>query len=285
MSQLTTPQPRAIPTPGQQQQQQQKEPPQYDYSNVPINELEATRIKLVSLTRSLHRLHEDITSSSSAIAAAANTTTTTTANNNNTINNNNSSSTSDNTSSANGTAAAATSKLLPRWESLHSQYSVIITQLSSLSQEIFQNLAILSARNVFPLPHFPTTQQEGLLNTLLRKKPSPEVSEWIESAQEFVSNLGIDVDALIANENGINDGEEGEKFIEWCLDVIEKDNENHNFFSVYTQEEIDNGDNLKDNHLYKIDRKASAVSAAKQDKPQVGLDVDQALRFMHTGMI
>ncbi|GMM37212.1 Med8 protein [Saccharomycopsis crataegensis] len=206
--------------------QAQQLPPQYDYSSVPINELEATRIKLLSLTRSLHKLQHEI-------------------------------------------AQGAT---LPRWESLHSQYNVVITQLSAISAEIFQNYDTLASRNVYPLNNFPVTQQEGLLTTLLRKKPSPEVTAWIENAEEFITKLGVDV----TKHN--DDDEDKEDFIESCLEIMEKEKENHNFFSVFTQQEIDNGLNQQP-HPYKINNKVD------EDVPTMGMDVNQALNFIYTGKL
>lgn len=194
--------------------------PTFDYSAVPINEVEDTRIKLLGLVKSLTKLHDDI---------------------------------------------ARRSQLTP---DIHNQYSVIITQLSTLSASLLHNRDIFSSRNVYPLPTFPSTQQEGLLNTLLRKKPAPETSEWIDSSSQCVTELGVNVNAK---------REEDVDFMANCLEVFDQQRDSHNFFGVFTQQEIDDGEAQKD-HDYKVVKKVENDTAVK------GKSVNEALRFMHSGV-
>lgn len=156
---------------------------------------------------------------------------------------------------------------MPRWESLQNQYNIVITQLNSLSTELFDHYQILSSRNVYPVSAFPTTQEENLLNTLLRKRPTPEAVEWIEESEKRAEQLGAD--------DRLAETDQEDEFVAWCLDVMQTQQKKHNFFGVFTKAEAEAGESEKP-HPYKIDK-------LQQDKPSVGLDVDQALRYMYTG--
>lgn len=77
---------------------------------------------------------------------------------------------------------------------LHQQFQVLITQLSSISLQLQAHEDQLRTSNVYPLPSFPTTQQESLVTTLLRKKALPEVESWIESCSTGLTQNAIDAE-------------------------------------------------------------------------------------------
>lgn len=92
-------------------------------------------------------------------------------------------------------AASSRNVRLPPFAQLHQQFQVLITQLSSISHQLQSHQDLLRNTNVFPMPSFPTTQQEGLVTTLLRKKVLPEVSAWIDAgAQEQSQLLALDAE-------------------------------------------------------------------------------------------
>lgn len=101
---------------------------------------------------------------------------------------------------------------LPQWSSLQSQLNVILTQLSSLTFAVSHFESELNSTIVYPLPTFPTTQQEGLVTTLLRKKYLPEVQEWITDSQ-----VAEPVDYTRDTET-----------VEWCLSYFSQERSNYN---------------------------------------------------------
>lgn len=198
---------------------------QQNFEAIPVLELEAIRLKLVNITRSLRRLRDELIRSST---------------------------------SEHITVA-----------SIQNQYTVLITQFQALSAELLNNAELLNTRNVFPIPKFPVQTQELLLTVLLRKRPAPESEEWIQQAETMINDMhlaGADID---------------ESFVDYCLDIMDREKENHNFFGVFTQQEIDEGLN-KANDQFKIDRRNND---SLNDKPSIGLNVGQALKFMHCGSL
>lgn len=70
---------------------------------------------------------------------------------------------------------------LPPWPALLSQFNVLLSQLTSLSVALDMTHApALKGTLVYPTPAFPIFQQESLLLTLLRKKVTPQVQDWID---------------------------------------------------------------------------------------------------------
>ncbi|KAG7691509.1 hypothetical protein KL949_002554 [Ogataea haglerorum] len=94
----------------------------------------------------------------------------------------------------------AASATLPNWSNLQNQYNVILSQLTSFSRTMDLNKDVLKHTNVYPNTEFDTTQFEGLLTTLLRKKHLPEVAEWIESNMTDVSRERLAKDDQVAAE-------------------------------------------------------------------------------------
>lgn len=113
---------------------------------------------------------------------------------------------------------------IPSYLNLHGQFQVLITQLHSLASHLEQNSDILRSTNAFPLPAFPTTQQEGLVTTLLRKKPLPEVDEWIDAAIAECSLFNLPL---------IKDDE----LAEWCYAKIKQLESDFVFEGFYTEKQ------------------------------------------------
>lgn len=99
---------------------------------------------------------------------------------------------------------------MPGFSSLSSQLQTLVTQLQTIAAQLDANADILRLSNAFPLPEFSTTQHEGLVTTLLRKKPLPEVDEWI--------------DAAIAESEKFDDVplEKEDEFAEWCHSKVKE---------------------------------------------------------------
>ncbi|KAH3687646.1 hypothetical protein WICPIJ_001363 [Wickerhamomyces pijperi] len=133
----------------------QQQPPQTDipisYSNVPLDSLESLRLRLTQITHTLAKLSTELKT-------------------NPTISSN--------------PASNIPNAQLPSWSSIQSQLTIILTQLRSLAVSLSDHSQVLETTVVYPLPSFPTTEQEGLLTTLMRKKLSPEVVDWIQQAKE-----------------------------------------------------------------------------------------------------
>lgn len=99
---------------------------------------------------------------------------------------------------------------MPGFSSLSSQLQVLVTQLQTIASQLDANADILRLSNAFPLPEFSTTQHEGLVTTLLRKKPLPEVDEWIDIAiaeSEKYDDLPL---------------EKEDEFAEWCHSKVKE---------------------------------------------------------------
>ncbi len=65
---------------------------------------------------------------------------------------------------------------------IQSQFHVLQSQFQSLAAGLVAYEEVLSTTVVYPHPSFPVRQQENLLLTLLRRKLTLPVENWIESA-------------------------------------------------------------------------------------------------------
>lgn len=112
----------------------------------------------------------------------------------------------------------------------------------------------------YPLPTFPTTEQEGLLTTLLRKKATPEVVEWIEESKSK------NTDFLLKDDEDIT---------KWAARCTVDTKEKYNFvgFKTKQEEREANGDDEKD------------VDMADEPAVSSKYSVDQILKFMYQGDI
>lgn len=72
---------------------------------------------------------------------------------------------------------------LPSWPSLHSQFNIVLKQLVSLSETLSQYRDMLVRSVAYPLPTYPVISQDNTLKALLRKKPTPEVEDWMNSGR------------------------------------------------------------------------------------------------------
>lgn len=105
---------------------------------------------------------------------------------------------------------------MPSYQRLLAQFQTLITQLQTIVAQLDANSGVLRATNAYPLPSLPTTQHEGLVTTLLRKKPLPEVDAWIEEAiaESKLFKLPIHTD---------------DEFGEWCYAKVKELEANFDF--------------------------------------------------------
>ncbi|CEP21506.1 Mediator of RNA polymerase II transcription subunit 8 AltName: Full=Mediator complex subunit 8 [Cyberlindnera jadinii] len=192
-------------------QAEQKQP--VDHSGVPVEALEALRLRLTQLTHSLNKLQAEFKNPQ-----------------------------------------------LTHYVSLQAQLSIILTQLGSLSSTLSSYSDVLERTVAYPLPTFPTTEQEGLLTTLLRKKATPEVVEWIEESKSK------NTDFLLKDDEDIT---------KWAARCTVDTKEKYNFvgFKTKQEEREANGDDEKD------------VDIADEPAASSKYSVDQILKFMYQGDI
>ncbi|ODQ64670.1 hypothetical protein NADFUDRAFT_42974 [Nadsonia fulvescens var. elongata DSM 6958] len=145
---------------------------------------------------------------------------------------------------------------LPSWPSLQSQFIILLTQLISLSQTLSLHSDILQQTVAYPLPNFPSRTEEGLLTTLLRKKPLPEVEKWVNNGHELAQGIKV---------------KDVEDFCSWAAEVVRDIRDNHMWFGFSTQRELDDGAVAEEYTL----------KAAEEDDG--GIPVDKVLQFMYQG--
>ncbi|CDR42613.1 CYFA0S10e00276g1_1 [Cyberlindnera fabianii] len=187
-----------------------KEPPA-DHSGVPVEALEALRLRLTQLTHTLSKLQAEFKNPQ-----------------------------------------------LTHYVSLQTQFNIVLTQLASLLGTLSEYSNVLESTVAFPLPQFPTTEQEGLLTTLLRKKAAPEVVEWIEESK------AKSTDILLRDDEGLT---------KWAVETMQRGKQNHNFTGYHTKEELDNG---------ALDEKEDVKM---EEDEKIRYTVDQTLKFMYQGDI
>lgn len=113
---------------------------------------------------------------------------------------------------------------LPTYAHFQNQFQVLITQLHSIAVNLSNNDELLKSTNVYPVPTFPTSQHEGLVTTLLRKKVLPEVDEWIDRAlKELATSKITDINELSR----------------WCFIKIQELRDDFQFYGFHTVEEQD----------------------------------------------
>lgn len=130
------------------------------------------------------------------------------------------------THSLNSMQAQLMQATLPSWPALHSQFNIILKQLISLSETIAHHADVLKRTVAYPLPEFPTLQQAGLLSTLLRKKPLPDVEEWITEGAKMATGVKIKMD---------------EDFCKWAREEVASEVGKHEWQGFMTSAEIDSG--------------------------------------------
>ncbi|ODV87983.1 hypothetical protein CANARDRAFT_189607, partial [[Candida] arabinofermentans NRRL YB-2248] len=116
---------------------------------------------------------------------------------------------------------------LPNWSNLQNQFNVILSQLTSFSKTLDDNQSVLRSTNVYPNTEFDTTQFEGLLTTMLRKKHLPEVEEWInKTTDKEIGERELNADNEISAE---------------CTTLAEELLQEFVFGGYLTKDEIDSG--------------------------------------------
>lgn len=163
---------------------------------------------------------------------------------------------------------------LPSPLTLHGQFQNLITQLHSIALHLELKSDILQTTNAFPLPAFPTTQQEGLVTTLLRKKPLPEVDEWIDSAiaECDLFNIPLRTDDELA---------------EWCYAKVKQIESDFVFGGFYTEAQqayLDSEEGRKETAR----KKEEAATKEEKEKLIVGttkpMSPNSILKFMTKGI-
>lgn len=163
---------------------------------------------------------------------------------------------------------------LPSYPNLHGQFQVLIKQLQSIAAHLELKSDILRTTNAYPLPLFPTTQHEGLVTTLLRKKPLPEVDEWIESATTECNlfNIPLRTDDELA---------------EWCFAKVKQLMMEFNFNGFYTETEMEYMES-EEGRKKKARKDEEAEAKKKREKAIVGtkepMDFNSILKFMTKGI-
>lgn len=165
---------------------------------------------------------------------------------------------------------------LPNYAQFQNQFQVLLTQLHTITSDLDNNDEMLKNTNVYPLPSFPTTQQEGLITTLLRKKPLPEVDEWIESAANKRKNEYVNI-------------QKDDEFAQWCLTKIEELREEFQFYgfnSVDELEYLDTEAGRKDTEENKrIENQKYEEELKITDGGKNGLHPNKVLKFMCQGVL
>lgn len=165
---------------------------------------------------------------------------------------------------------------LPNYGQFQNQFQVLLTQLHTITSNLENNDEVLKNTNVYPLPSFPTTQQEGLVTTLLRKKPLPEVDEWIESAMSKRNDEHINI-------------QKDDEFAQWCLTKVEELREEFQFYGFNSVEELEYLDTSegkaeteknKELEKEKLDQELKIT-----DGESKGLHPNEVLKFMYQGVL
>lgn len=150
---------------------------------------------------------------------------------------------------------------------IQNQFNVTLQQLASLSRTLQSHRGILEVTTVFPNREFNT--MSGLLYSLLRKKLTPEVEEWIKDAQNeaMTTTSGISlvtppntaatattVNTTAATTNSISSVNdiletalfEGDEITDNMIEFAHAALENYMFGGYLTKQEIDMGVKVTD---------------------------------------
>lgn len=165
---------------------------------------------------------------------------------------------------------------LPNYAQLQSQFQVLITQLHTIASNLDASDDLLRNTNAYPLPAFPTTQQEGLLTTLLRKKPLPEIDEWIDNAVAESESLQVNL-------------QKDDELAQWCSTKVQELRGDFEFYGFHSEEEVqflqtDAG--KEDTRQKKLaEAEKDALEAKITDGGKKPMHPNAALKFMCRGVI
>ncbi|KAK9239644.1 mediator of RNA polymerase II transcription complex subunit 8-domain-containing protein [Lipomyces kononenkoae] len=165
---------------------------------------------------------------------------------------------------------------LPPWQTLHSQFAMVLKQLAALSQTLNQHADTLRATNAYPLPSFPVVQETWLLTTLLRKRVEPEVEEWIKAgAQEGAVQQQQQPNALDPPGSGTTKPRVPDDVWNFARDVVDNERESRAWDGVFTGEELmsNNEGDQKD---------TSTIGPGREGDVEVSLE--QVLRYVYQGV-
>ncbi|KAI9726302.1 MAG: mediator of RNA polymerase II transcription subunit 8 [Chrysothrix sp. TS-e1954] len=76
--------------------------------------------------------------------------------------------------------ALESSDPFPPWSSLQNSFHITSYQLLELHTLLSTHADLLESAHVYPLPDFPDTTHQGMIEELLRKKLEPGVEGWID---------------------------------------------------------------------------------------------------------
>lgn len=164
---------------------------------------------------------------------------------------------------------------LPSYLAMLTQFQVLITQLLTIVLQLDANDEVLRTSNAYPLPNFPTTQQEGLVTTLLRKKPLPEVDAWIDAAIAESSAFQYPI-------------QKDDEFAEWCHSKVKELEEQFQFDGFHSEAELEF---LETAEGQQEQQKKKAIEAEKAatDREISGthppLQPNAVLKFMNRGVL
>ncbi|CAO1596313.1 mediator of RNA polymerase II transcription subunit 8 [Xanthoria calcicola] len=197
-----------------------------------------------------------------------------------------------------------TSHPLPSWTSLTTRFTILSTNLHTLSTLLHKHAATLDHMSVFPLPRFPSAQ-ENLLGLLLRKRLEPGVEEWVEEGGmvgDMVAGIGGGGGGGRGGggDNGDGGGEEGEKGMqreewrelwEWGPVRANEEARGYEWFTgEYTREEREvGGMDVDGGEEEEEEEKEDGDGARGEDERVEGgvaktVKMEDLLRFMSTGI-
>ncbi|RLV94523.1 Mediator of RNA polymerase II transcription subunit 8 [Spathaspora sp. JA1] len=166
---------------------------------------------------------------------------------------------------------------LPTYSHFQNQFQVLITQLTSIASILYSNEDLLRNTNVYPVPNFPTSAQEGLLTTLLRKKALPEVDEWTTSALESESS------------SQAMNLQKYDELAQWCFAKVQELREEYQFYGFHTVEELDyleTPEGKKESQAKKeLENQREELEVKLTAGNKKGLHPNQVLKFMYQGQI
>ena len=169
---------------------------------------------------------------------------------------------------------------LPTFTHFQNQFQVLITQLTSIANILYNNEELLLRTNVYPTINFPTSQHEGLLTTLLRKKALPEVDEWINSSITTIEKL---------QEKGPVDFEKEDEYVAWSLMKLQELREEFQFYGFHTIEELkymETSEGKAEAKLKKEEENAREAAESKITRGgKKGLHPNQVMKFLCQGQL
>ncbi|KAK9474657.1 mediator of RNA polymerase II transcription complex subunit 8-domain-containing protein [Dipodascopsis tothii] len=151
---------------------------------------------------------------------------------------------------------------LPSRPNLHQKFTIVLKQLTFLSLTLSQHHDILSTTTAYPLPSFPLQTEPTLAPTLLRKKPEPEVEEWL-AAGRAAGAAGGGTRVRDSDENWM-----------WAREIVNGEREQRAWDGLYTADEIVSG------HAERAEAAAEPRAAAADEE----LTAEHVLRYMYQGV-